>query len=226
MDFLRGKRIAITGHTSGIGKEIYEICKFAGAQTVDGLSRQNGFNMLELNGDTVINHIIHEDYDIVFNHAYMPDIQNRILKVLYKRWKDRPGKIIINTGSTAGYYPHGLPTYEQNKLEMAKFCIKAGRDFPNKNKCRIQNLSVGYTNSAWTVGISREHLIDAYDVALLLVNMAANNEYYVSEMVVHKPYPDDETMEQMSMVARVNGGKDIEESYQDLEKKIGNNSLQ
>ena len=28
---LKGQRIAVTGHTSGIGKEIYEYCQFHGA---------------------------------------------------------------------------------------------------------------------------------------------------------------------------------------------------
>ena len=27
MEMLRGQRIAVTGHTSGIGKEIYEYCQ-------------------------------------------------------------------------------------------------------------------------------------------------------------------------------------------------------
>ena len=226
MDFLKGKRIAITGHTKGIGQEIYEICKFAGAKTVDGLSRQTGFNLLELNGDTVINHIIHEDYDIVFNHAYMPDIQHRILKVLHTRWKNRPGKIIVNTGSTAAYYPSGLPMYEQNKLRLANYCIEAGREFPHKNQCRVHNISLGFTNSEWTKGLDPEYLIDTYDAALLIVNMAANNDYYVSEMVVHKPYPNDDLMKKMIQTASVNGGKDMEASWQDLENKNGSNSLQ
>ena len=226
MNFLRGKRIAVTGHTSGIGKEIYEICKFAGAQTVDGLSRQTGFNLLELDGDTVINHIIHEDYDIVFNHVYMPNIQFRILKVLHSRWKDRPGKIIVNTGSTAGYYPIGLPTYETNKRKIADYCIKAGRDFPSKNKCRVQNVSIGFTESEWTKGIEPTHLIGTYDAALLLVNMATQQDYYMSEIVVHKPYPDDNLMQEMIQTASVNGGEDIDKSWQDLEKKSGNYSLQ
>ena len=225
MDFLRGKRIAVTGHTKGIGKEIYEICKFAGAETVDGLSRQTGFNLLELNGDTVINHIIHEDYDIVFNHAYIPDIQHRILKVLHTRWKNRPGKIIVNTGSTAAYYPSGLPIYEQNKLRIANYCIEAGREFPNQNQCRVHNISLGFTQSEWTEELESKYLIDAYDAALLIVNMAATNEYYVSEMVVHKPYPDDDTYSHMIRTASIVAGKDMETSWQDLEKKDANNSL-
>ena len=55
--------------------------------------------------------------------------------------------------------------------------------------------------------------------------MAATNEYYVSEMVVHKPYPNDDTYDHMIRTASIVAGKDMETSWQDLEKKNGNNSL-
>ena len=32
MDIFKGKKVGITGHTSGIGKEIYEYAQFHGAE--------------------------------------------------------------------------------------------------------------------------------------------------------------------------------------------------
>ena len=109
MEMLKGKRVALTGHTSGIGKEIYEYCQFSGAD-IRGYSRSNGFDMQERNGDRIINDILRWDADIVFNHAWFPRVQNKILKILHTQWKDKE-KVIINTGSATVSYTHlTLPT--------------------------------------------------------------------------------------------------------------------
>ena len=50
------RKVGITGHTSGIGKEIYEYCMFKGYE-VYGYSRATGFNMAERDADHIINDI-------------------------------------------------------------------------------------------------------------------------------------------------------------------------
>ena len=52
MEMLKGTKVAVTGHTSGIGKEIYEYCQFHGAD-VKGYSRSNGFDLRAGGDDTV-----------------------------------------------------------------------------------------------------------------------------------------------------------------------------
>lgn len=212
MDFLQNKRVAVIGHTFGIGKEIYEICKFNKAKTVDGFSRSNGYNILHEDANPLISKIIKEDYDIVFNNVFAPKLQTKVLKVLHQQWKDRSGKVVINTGSCSAYYSIGAANYEHDKLEQADYCIAAGRDYPSKNKCRLHNVSLGWVRSNLTEGIDDKWLLDTYEVALILVNLVNDKPYIISEMVVNSPYPDDITFKRMATTARLNASASLQDS--------------
>ena len=182
MEMLKGTKVAVTGHTSGIGKEIYEYCQFHGA-LVKGYSRSNGFDLKEGTGDTIINAILRDDPDIVFNHAWYPRAQNKILKILHTQWADRE-KVIINTGSATCYYSIGASIYESDKAELRDYCIAKATDYPYKNKCRLHNVSMGWTNSKILDGVEDgEYFIDPYEAALVLINLAQPQNYVMSEVV-------------------------------------------
>ena len=182
MEMLKGTKVAVTGHTSGIGKEIYEYCQFHGA-LVKGYSRSNGFDLKEGTGDTIINAILRDDPDIVFNHAWYPRAQNKILKILHTQWVDRE-KVIINTGSATCYYSIGASIYESDKAELRDYCIAKATDYPYKNKCRLHNVSMGWTNSKILDGVEDgEYFIDPYEAALVLINLAQPQNYIMSEVV-------------------------------------------
>ena len=192
MEMLRGKRVAVTGHTSGIGKEIYEYCQFNGAE-VRGYSRRSGFDMKERNGDHIINDILRWDAEIVFNHAWYPRIQNKILKILHTQWKEKE-KVIINTGSATCYYSIGASIYESDKAELRDYCIAKAVDYPFKNKCRLHNVSMGWTNSAVLEGVEEgDYFIDPYEAALVLINLVMPQNYVMTEVVCNsrfKPMKD------------------------------------
>lgn len=182
MEMLKGTKVAVTGHTSGIGKEIYEYCQFHGA-LVKGYSRSNGFDLKEGTGDTIINAILRDDPEIVFNHAWYPRAQNKILKILHTQWADRE-KVIINTGSATCYYSIGASIYESDKAELRDYCIAKATDYPYKNKCRLHNVSMGWTNSKILDGVEDgEYFIDPYEAALVLINLAQPQNYIMSEVV-------------------------------------------
>jgi len=182
MEMLKGTKVAVTGHTSGIGKEIYEYCQFHGA-LVKGYSRSNGFDLKEGTGDTIINAILRDDPEIVFNHAWYPRAQNKILKILHTQWVDRE-KVIINTGSATCYYSIGASIYESDKAELRDYCIAKATDYPYKNKCRLHNVSMGWTNSKILDGVEDgEYFIDPYEAALVLINLAQPQNYIMSEVV-------------------------------------------
>ena len=192
MEMLKGTKVAVTGHTSGIGKEIYEYCQFHGA-LVKGYSRSNGFDLKEGTGDTIINAILRDDPEIVFNHAWYPRAQNKILKILHTQWADRE-KVIINTGSATCYYSIGASIYESDKAELRDYCIAKATDYPYKNKCRLHNVSMGWTNSKILDGVEDgEYFIDPYEAALVLINLAQPQNYVMSEVVCNgkfKPLKD------------------------------------
>lgn len=192
MEMLKGTKVAVTGHTSGIGKEIYQYCQFHGA-LVKGYSRSNGFDLKEGTGDKIINAILRDDPEIVFNHAWYPRAQNKILKILHTQWVKKE-KVIINTGSATCYYSIGASIYESDKAELRDYCIAKATDYPYKNKCRLHNVSMGWTNSKILNGVENgEYFIDPYEAALVLINLAQPQNYVMSEVVCNgkfKPLKD------------------------------------
>ena len=88
-------KIAITGHTSGVGKEFLKQCKTRG-YSADGYSRSNGYDLE--NYDRIAESICEEDYDIFFNNAWHEFGQAKLLQSVHNRWKNER-KLIITNGS-------------------------------------------------------------------------------------------------------------------------------
>lgn len=194
MDELKGKKIAVTGHTKGVGKEIYDICMFNGLD-VHGFSRSNGWNLAEREGDKVISHLLKEDFDIVFNNAWFPKVQAKILTNLHTHWKDKEGKVVINTGSSTAYHPIGAEVYEKEKQYLRDYCTKNAILYPRKNKCRIHNVSLGWTKTEILADVDdNDALINPYEAALLIVNLARPQDYFISEILVNGKFLPEGTM--------------------------------
>lgn len=88
-------KVLITGHTTGIGKALYD--RFNELKFVThGVSRSTGFD-IENSYEDILTQAL--TYDIFVNNAYYKDYQIRFLQ-------DLSGKIpyIISLGSAAGYY--------------------------------------------------------------------------------------------------------------------------
>jgi hypothetical protein len=185
------QKIGVTGHTSGIGKEIFDYLEWQG-KDVRGYSRANGFNMADRQGDAIISDILTNDLDVVFNNAWYPRVQNKIMKVLHEQWKDREDKYIITTGSAA-IYQEGLTgdVYHLDKQEIADYCIEASLGWPIVNKCRCMSVSLGWVNTPM-VG-EHEGFITAYEAALILLNLMHKQNYIIPEIVVgNKQLPTEE----------------------------------
>ena len=90
-------KIAITGHSSGIGHQLDLILSPTTKHDIQGYST-NGWNIAERDGDKIVEELIDFDPDVFFNNAYYPQIQNKILERLYEEWKDKD-KALTNTGS-------------------------------------------------------------------------------------------------------------------------------
>lgn len=188
---MKQRKVGVTGHTSGIGKEIFDYLQFKG-NDVRGYSRANGFNMADQQGDKIINDILRNDLDVVFNNAWYPRVQCKIMKVLHAQWKDREDKYIINTGSGSIYQP-GLTgdVYNFDKKELADYSIEASFDWPYINKCRCMTVSLGWTNTPM-VG-EHDSFITGYEAALILLNLMHEQNYIIPEIVVgNKQLPTDE----------------------------------
>ena len=91
--------IAITGHTSGIGKACV---KHFNNDTIFGYSRSNGWNIQS--PDKIVADIVANNCTVFINNAYEGRAQRRLLERLYSEWRNKPN-IIVNIGSYITDYP-------------------------------------------------------------------------------------------------------------------------
>ena len=186
------KKIAITGHSSGIGAAVLDVADLTCNDTeIRGYSKSNGWNIADRDGDKIIQELVDYDPDIVVNNAYYPKIQTKILQALFEEWKSKD-KIIINIGSISGYMAGILP--EDQYLT----CKEAQRNFVVRNsfidedtiKCKMYNLSFSYvatpllTKSSYQKNI--ENMIQLEDAALAVLECFDDDEkgYRTVERVI------------------------------------------
>lgn len=137
-------KVAITGHTRGIGKKISEYFSSLGYEIV-GFSRSTGCDLsIEENKQSAIQKII--DCDIFVNsafvsiektysqHSYIPI---EILFEVHKAWKDNPEKQIFVISSSTHWslllsYDYGYAGYQVHKmaLDQAAFLLSRTHRYP------------------------------------------------------------------------------------------------
>lgn len=131
------KKIAVTGHTKGIGKSIVDLFSLNNFHIM-GFSRSNGYDIGEEKSRTSIIEQL-DNVDIFINNAYHPQGQTFLLAEVIKKFSGTD-KIIVNISSKMIYYPNsGFEDYISAK--------KAQNDIVKKhmfnNKPKILNIIVG-----------------------------------------------------------------------------------
>ena len=105
-------KILVTGHTSGIGKHLYENLD----GDIVGASRSNDKPI------TKISEWFDESYDLFINNAYDDSnftAQSEALEYAYSKWKDNSSKMIISIGTNAPDI-EGYHTYNKGKTLLDK----------------------------------------------------------------------------------------------------------
>jgi len=131
-------KIAITGHSAGIGQALAAVYAERGHEIV-GLSRRNGFNIRVV--PKVANAI--QDCDMFVSNAQAGYAQTELLFEMVKRWHDtRKEIIVISTVMTQhpiSYLP-GLEEYRVQKVALEE----AVRQLRSKNGPKITLVRPGY----------------------------------------------------------------------------------
>lgn len=134
-------KIAITGHTSGIGKSIADLY---GSENVLGFSRSNGY---DINSEEIIDKIIAESSscDTFINNAFHSTSQSILLDRFFDTWKEDSSKTIVNIISRSRYGFGKAESYAKSKTEL--YLLACEKMFTPGRQCRIININPGYVNT-------------------------------------------------------------------------------
>jgi|TARA_B110000858_G_C17802863_1_gene476228 NAD(P)-dependent dehydrogenase (short-subunit alcohol dehydrogenase family) len=217
-------KIAITGHSSGIGQGLDTALSLTEPDwEIRGYSKSNGHNIAEDNGDKIIQTLIDYDPDVLFNNAYYPKMQNKICETLYAEWSDKP-KVIINTGSISGYLAEmlgdGESDYINDKQSMSHFCIVSSFNYPRTNKTRLHNISFGFVDTPLVTNTTKEvnkaNMISTDDAIFMLIDLIDEKPQHIVEQVVNCNFTDVNEMQNHFQVATRNVLKHIVRSNKQL----------
>lgn len=113
-------RIAISGHSAGIGQALMNIYQQRGYEVV-GLSRRNGYNIRNI--PKIISMI--KDCDVFINNAQAGFVQTELLFALYKQWQGLENKKIINISTFMTSEPIStLPGIEMTEYFVQKIALE------------------------------------------------------------------------------------------------------
>jgi NADP-dependent 3-hydroxy acid dehydrogenase YdfG len=133
-------KIAITGHSKGIGRAIADLYY---TDEVVGFSRSNGYDITK---PSDVARIITESAEckIFVNNAYHDFVQCDLLEGMFELWKNDPSKTIVNIISRARYGTGKAKFYGKTKMELYS---KAKTMMFNDKSCRIININPGYVRT-------------------------------------------------------------------------------
>ena len=135
-------KYAITGHTSGIGKFIYEQLNL----NIVGFSKSSGYDITQFSDrKRIINEV--KDCDIFINNAHDGFAQTYLLIELFKEWHNK-NKTIINVGSRITE----IGTLEENNFHLLnyqaeKLALKAASQTLNDSYCKVIYKWFGYVGT-------------------------------------------------------------------------------
>ena len=157
-------KIAITGHTSGIGKAIYDMGLLQGHDVV-GFSRSTGFNLKNIGKQytTDVDFDQHQkfeytedtqrflreikDYDVFINNAHLQWSQVDLLYAVYNMWQ-KQNKTIICIGSTAKDHKEpgeSVKDYYHQKIALETIVDNFG--VYGKGKCKASIVRPGWVDT-------------------------------------------------------------------------------
>lgn len=133
-------KIAITGHTSGIGLAVAE--HLATNHFIVGFSRTTGYDISTGQG---INDIVAQcnDVDVIVNNAYRAFSQVDLLYALHAKLSDRKLLIINNSSQSSDGIKKKPWIYSVHKAALDKASEQLSYQ---DTACKISNLRMGYVD--------------------------------------------------------------------------------
>ena len=133
-------KVVITGHTSGLGKTLYD--RLSEKHYTIGLSRSNGYDISK-----DIDSFLIENFDVYINNAYHAYAQVDLLYKLFDKNKYR-NCTIINIGSvSADGNKDTVNEYAVHKAALEKACSQLQLI---DTDCKVVHLKLGRMNTPMT----------------------------------------------------------------------------
>ena len=109
-------KIAITGHTAGIGRAFANVLQNRGHEIV-GLSKRHGDNIR--NTPKIAEKII--PCDLFINNAQAGYAQTELLYAVWQHWQDQPGKHIWCVGTMMTQYPIDIDVPGYSDIDISQY---------------------------------------------------------------------------------------------------------
>ncbi len=143
-----GLKIAITGHTSGIGKGLYNF--YIKDHQVMGFSRSNGFD-IETKQDKILEKS--KNCDIFINNAYSGFAQTDLLFKLWDFWRNKE-KLIINVNSMIRdlSFPYiKTPPFSKYKIHKLALYQAVQELQQSPSKCQVSQITLGVVDTSFFI---------------------------------------------------------------------------
>jgi short-subunit dehydrogenase len=180
-------KVAITGHTNGIGQGLYNYFQKHG-HDVCGFSRSNGFVLPDAESQ-VLDRI--KDCDIFINNALPVSSQMFLLKELWPLWAKQDKKIIV-IGSAISHVPVGweeIQDYQQEKKELDDLCKTLRYKSPT-TVCSLISIHPGYVATNIFADLGAQHppadWCLSVEQVVNVVNYALSSTLKIDDIVFRK----------------------------------------
>jgi NAD(P)-dependent dehydrogenase (short-subunit alcohol dehydrogenase family) len=170
-------KVAITGHTKGLGAELAGRFTKRGDEVL-GFSRSNGYDLYrQSQREAATSKII--DSDIFINNTHFGFGQMELLGKVFSAWQDKPLNIIVNISSESSYHQKdSMRPYSIQKMALDEQARQLQRI---ENGPKIINIRPGYFDTKVEGGMKIETVAD---VVMYAIN---NVQLFVIKDIVFVP---------------------------------------
>ena len=160
-------KVAITGHTKGLGAELATRFTERGDEVM-GFARSNGYDLYrQSQREAATSKII--DSDIFINNTHFGFGQMELLGKVFAAWQDKPSKIIVNISSESSYHQKdSLRPYSIQKIALDEQARQLQRI---ENGPKIINIRPGYFETKVEGGIKIETVANVVMYAINNVHL-------------------------------------------------------
>ena len=172
-------KIAITGHTSGIGKALFK--QAPPKHEPMGFSRSNGY---DINNPKPWFHRQAMRCDVFVNNAHDRYAQVDLLYKVWDEWKDKDKQIVCISSTSPDVTKNKPWPYSVEKCALDHACEQLQN---SKGKCRVINIKPGFVDTPRVASFDAEHKMDPDYIARVIIWSIKQPEYLMTLRIA--PWP-------------------------------------